>query len=53
MPPPPPHAAGSYTGYSPLNPAVTIASSIVFNCAWRYMWKYLLAQVGGRGGAGA
>jgi glycerol uptake facilitator-like aquaporin len=41
--------AGPYTGYSPLNPALTFAGSLVFNCVWRWMWMYLLAQLTGAG----
>lgn len=41
--------AGPYTGYSPLNPALTFAGSLVFNCTWRWMWMYILAQLTGAG----
>eukprot|EP00879_Flechtneria_rotunda_P000151 GHRR01000218.1.p1 GENE.GHRR01000218.1~~GHRR01000218.1.p1 ORF type:complete len:284 (+),score=76.62 GHRR01000218.1:166-1017(+) len=41
--------AGPYTGFSPLNPALTFAGSLAFNCVWRYMWMYLLAQFTGAG----
>lgn len=41
--------AGVYTGYSPLNPALTFAGSLVFDCVWRWMWMYLLAQITGAG----
>lgn len=41
------HAGGPFTGFSPLNPALTFAGSLVFNCVWRYMWMYLLAQATG------
>eukprot|EP00882_Tetradesmus_deserticola_P000436 GHRQ01000480.1.p1 GENE.GHRQ01000480.1~~GHRQ01000480.1.p1 ORF type:complete len:283 (+),score=115.52 GHRQ01000480.1:743-1591(+) len=40
---------GAYTGFSPLNPALTFAGSLVFNCVWRHMWMYLLAQATGGG----
>jgi hypothetical protein len=30
---------GTYTGLSPLNPSITFASSLVFNCYWRDSWK--------------
>ena len=31
-------AGGQFTGMSPLNPAITFASSLVFDCFWRYSW---------------
>lgn len=43
-------AAGPYTGYSLLNPALSFASSWVFNCAWRWSWMYWLAQLTGERG---
>jgi hypothetical protein len=43
------NAGGPFTGFSPLNPALTFAGSLVYDCAWRVMWMYLLAQAtGGR-----
>ncbi|KIY98507.1 aquaporin, glycerol transport activity [Monoraphidium neglectum] len=44
---------GVFTGTSPLNPAITFASSLVFNCYWRYSWMYWLAQLTGAGVAAA
>jgi aquaporin TIP len=41
--------AGPYTGYSLLNPALSFASSWVFNCAWRWSWMYWLGQFTGAG----
>jgi hypothetical protein len=40
-------AGGPFTGFSPLNPALTFAGSLVFDCVWRYMWMYLLGQATG------
>jgi glycerol uptake facilitator-like aquaporin len=40
-------AGGPFTGFSPLNPALTFAGSLVYDCVWRYMWMYLLAQATG------
>jgi len=31
-------AGGQFTGLSPLNPAITFASSLIFDCYWRYSW---------------
>ncbi|KAI8464945.1 MAG: aquaporin-like protein [Monoraphidium minutum] len=44
---------GALTGLSPLNPAVTFASSLVLDCFWRYSWMYWLAQLTGAGVAAA
>lgn len=47
-PPTPPHrtyTGGQYTGYSSLNPARTLATSLIFGCYWRYAGVYLLAQL--------
>jgi hypothetical protein len=40
-------AGGPFTGFSPLNPALTFAGSLVFDCVWRFMWMYLLGQATG------
>jgi glycerol uptake facilitator-like aquaporin len=40
-------AGGPFTGFSPLNPALTFAGSLAYDCVWRYMWMYLLAQATG------
>lgn len=44
-------AGGRYTGYSPLSPARVLASSLIFNCAWRHAWVYLLAELLGAAAA--
>lgn len=46
---PSPLSGGQFTGMSPLNPAITLASTLLFDCYWRYSWMYLLAQVTGAG----
>ena len=44
-----PCAGGAFTGHSPVNPARLIASTLIFNCAWRWSYVYLLAQLLGTG----
>lgn len=48
-PPPPAAPGGQFTGLSPLNPAVTLSSALVFGCFWRYSWMYGLGQLTGAG----
>jgi glycerol uptake facilitator-like aquaporin len=38
---------GRFTGYSPLNPARSLASTLTFECGWSTVWVYLLAQLTG------
>ncbi|GAX79259.1 hypothetical protein CEUSTIGMA_g6699.t1 [Chlamydomonas eustigma] len=35
---------GQYTGFRPVNPSRSLASSLVFDCYWKSAWVYLAAQ---------
>ena len=38
-------SGGAFTGGSPVNPARSLASTVVFSCYWEWVWVYLFAQV--------
>ncbi|WIA40572.1 hypothetical protein OEZ86_013913 [Tetradesmus obliquus] len=40
---------GAFTGMSPLNPAMSFAGTLVYDCEWRYVWMYVLGQYTGAG----